>query len=129
MLPWLFIENDPSPEAIHSNGLAPGSLWIREDIQNPMVRIETASMIRSNYSASTEGGTRTMRTRAKVTIVTCLDAHVRISSRHFPSVANNLQRRLSELKPGMPASLELTVGEDEIVKPLVVSKIVGWREP
>jgi hypothetical protein len=57
------------------------------------------------------------------------DAEIRISSRHFPSVANNVQRVLSELKPGMPASLELTVCEDETARPIVVSKIVGWREP
>jgi hypothetical protein len=57
------------------------------------------------------------------------DAEIRISSRHYPSVANNLQRGLSELEPGMPASMELKVCQDEIVCPIVVSKIVGWREP
>jgi len=57
------------------------------------------------------------------------DAEIRISSRRFPSVANNIQRGLSELQPGMPASLELTVYEDETARPIMASKIVGWREP
>jgi hypothetical protein len=57
------------------------------------------------------------------------DAEIRISSRRFPSVANNVQRGLSELQPGMPASLELKVCQDESACPIVVSKIVGWREP
>jgi hypothetical protein len=57
------------------------------------------------------------------------DAEIRISSRRFPSVANNVQRGLSELQPGMPASLELTVYEDENARPIMVSKLVGWREP
>ena len=57
------------------------------------------------------------------------DAEIRISSRRFPSVANNLQLGLSELQPGMPASLELTVYEEETARPIVVSKVVGWREP
>ena len=57
------------------------------------------------------------------------DAEIRISSRRFPSVANNLQRGLSELQPGMPASLELTVYEEETARPILVSKVVGWREP
>jgi hypothetical protein len=57
------------------------------------------------------------------------DGHIRISSRRFPSVANNVQRDLSELTSGMPASLELTVGEGDLICPITVSKIVGWREP
>jgi hypothetical protein len=57
------------------------------------------------------------------------DAEIRISFRHEPSVATNEQRGLSELTRGMPASLELSVSEDDIVKPLAVSKVVGWRDP
>ena len=73
-------------------------------------------------------GERRISTRL-VNLPVTKDAHIRISSRRFPSVSNNVQRGLSELQPGMLASLELTVYQEDIVKPLVVSKIVGWREP
>jgi hypothetical protein len=64
-----------------------------------------------------------------VDLTVAKDAEIRISSRRFPSVANNLQLGLSELQPGMPASLELTVYEEETARSIVVSKVVGWREP
>jgi len=69
-------------------------------------------------------GERRISTRL-VSLPVVKDADITISSRRFPSVANHVPRHLSELKPGMLASLQLTAGEDEIVKPLVVSKIVG----
>ena len=64
-----------------------------------------------------------------VDLTVAKDAEIRISSRRFPSVANNLRLGLSELQPGMPAALELTVYEEETARPIVVSKVVGWREP
>ncbi len=73
-------------------------------------------------------GKRKLSTRLVYLPVT-KDAEIRIKFRHEPSVANNIPRGLSELKPGMPASLELTVGEGNLLCPISVSKIVGWLEP
>ncbi len=53
-------------------------------------------------------------------------AAITISS-HLPSVGNHQPRQLTELKPGMPASLELVLNEGELGRPIVVTKIVGWR--
>jgi hypothetical protein len=73
-------------------------------------------------------GERRVATRL-VNLPVSKDAEIRISSRQFPSVANNLPRGLSELHAGMPASVELTISGDEVLPPVVVSKVVGWREP